>query len=166
MKNPGLNTLCLLFFAAILFSCSKEEVNPSAKNTLSLDGQPFAVTMVSVMGISMDDAGHVAISFTGMDGTNTRSLAIDIEYVPSQPISGSYSFPHTSDTRHLDDWLTNYTEFNGSNEVSSTNLESGTVSVTDNGKSNYTITMDLEMKDGKKFSGTYQGPVQEVFHNE
>lgn len=166
MQHFGLNSLCLFLIATLMWSCSKEELTPDSKNTLTLDGKPFSITMVSILGISMDDAGHAAINFTGMDGTTTRSLAIDVEYAPTQTIGGTYSYPQSGGNRHLDDWLTNYTEFSGSNELTSVNLERGTVTLTDNGKSNFTITMDLEMTDGKIFKGTYQGPVQEVYHNE
>lgn len=166
MKNKNVIALCLLLMAGLFSACSKESILPSSENTLTLDGSPFKVAVASLLGTSIDDEGNAAISFTGTDGTLSKTLGMVIAYSPSQALSGTYAFPETSGARHLDDWLTNYTEMTVAGDMQSTNLEKGTVKLKDNGESNYTITIDLVMVDGKKFKGTYTGTVQAVFNNQ
>jgi hypothetical protein len=116
----------------------------------------------------MDGEGHAGITLVNTDGTVSKSLGIDFEYSPDASVSGTYSFPQNNTDRYLDDWLTNYTEMSqsssgGSSE--STNLQEGTVTVKDNGGSNYSVTVDLTMVDGKVFKGTYQGKMMTMFNN-
>lgn len=166
MKNKNLLAIYLLLMAGLFSACSKENILPSSENTLTLDGAPFKVSVASLLGTSIEDEGNASVSFTGTDGTLTKTLGMVIDYSPSQALSGTYAFPATSGARHLDDWLTNYTEMTVSGDVNSTNLEKGTVTVKENGESNFTITVDLVMVDGKKFKGTYKGTVQAVFNNQ
>ena len=95
----------------------------------------------------------------------TKVLTVDFEYSPSATLGGTYSFPETNNHRLLDDWLTHYSEFNGTNEMTSTNLKSGTLTLEDLGSSRYMITVHLTMMDGTIFQGTYKGPVTAVFNN-
>lgn len=162
----GLTSTFLLLLVLFLSACGKEEVNPSSGNTLTLNGDAFEVSFASLMGVSIEDEGHAGITFTGNKGTTAKTLMIDIEYSPSKAIDGTYSFPQTGTDRYLNDWLTNYSEISVDGESNSTNLQKGSVTVKENGDSNYTISIDLEMKDGKHFKGTYRGEVQAAFNNQ
>jgi hypothetical protein len=157
LKNYFL-VLPLLFVA-----CSEDE--PSVSNTIMLDGTSFKVTTVSLLGVSIDGEGHAGITFSFVQGTNVKSLTVDFDYSPSISLTGTYSYPVVNNNRLLDDWLTNYTEFNGNTEITSTNLQTGTLTVADHGNSRYTFTIDLKMLDGKVFKGTYKGTVTSMFNN-
>ena len=129
-----------------------------------MDGASFDVTMASILGVSIDGEGHAGIAFVSTDGSISKTLNIDIEYFVAKPVAGDYAFPQTGTARYLDDWLTSYSEINGTNFVS-TNLASGTVSVTHNGEDNYTVIMDLTMDDGTVFKGTYTNDFVVAFNN-
>lgn len=169
VKTPFLRML--LFVIALVpcvMGCGSDDDEPTTKSSITLDGQSFKIHSASLIGVSLDGEGHATINFVSTDGSLTKSLGIDIEYSPDQPVSGTYSFPQSGTDRYLDDWLTNYTEMtqtsSGVNSESASLVE-GSVTVRDNGGSNYTVTMDLTMEDGKVFKGTYQGQMQTVFNN-
>lgn len=165
-KKSCLHINAMLFVLAllpVLMSCQSDD-EPSVVNTIALDGQPFNIQSASLIGVSIDGEGHAAITLINTDGTLSKSLGIDFEYSPDASVSGTYSFPQNNTDRYLDDWLTNYTEMTQATSES-TNLTEGTVTVKDNGGSNYTVTIDLLMEDGKVFKGTYQGKMQAMFNN-
>jgi len=165
-----LNAKSLLFALALLsglMSCQSDD-EPSTSNTITLDGDPFKIQSATLVGVSLDGEGHAGINFINTDGTLTKSLGIDIEYTANESVSGSYSFPQSGTDKYLDDWMTNYTvmtQSSGGTTSESTNLQEGTVTIKDNGDSNYTVTIDLTMVDGKVFKGTYQGKMQAMFNN-
>ena len=167
MKCYQVTKVYLFLFVALawLSGCSDDDKEPSVENTIEMDGSAFNVVGVSLLGVSIDGEGHAGITFTNTDGSVTKSLTVDFEYSPSTALSATYSYPQVSNKRLLDDWLTTYSEFNGTNEITSTNLESGTLTLEDNGNSKYTITVDLTMIDGKVFRGTYKGSVTTFFNN-
>lgn len=168
-KKSCLHITSVLFVLAllpILMSCQSDD-EPTTINTVMLDGQPFKIQSASLLGVSVDGEGHAGITFLSADGTITKSLSMDIEYSPNTPVSGNYSFPQNNTDRYLDDWLTNYTVMTQASggSAESTSLQEGTVTLKDNGGSNYSVTIDLKMVDGKVFKGTYQGQMQTVFNN-
>jgi hypothetical protein len=166
MKTNEVIKYCLLALLIVGFSaCSDSDNGPSTENSMKMNGSAFEVSTVSLVGVSLDGEGHAAVTFTHTAGSVTKVLTVDFEYSPSAQISGNYAYPSVNSERLIDDWLTNYTEFSGDNEMTSTNLEEGTVILQDNGGSNYTITLDLTMLDGKTFKGTYKGPVVAAFNN-
>lgn len=165
MKKQGLLPLYLLLIALLFQSCQVDNIDPTSENEITVDGASFEVTVVTLVGISMEDAGHASISFTGTNGVLSKVLTVNVEYSPSQPLDGTYAYPSVSGARYLDNFLTNYTEMTSSGPTYATVLEKGTVTLKDNGDSNYTITMELTMIDGKVFKGTYQGAVQAAFNN-
>lgn len=129
-----------------------------------LSGQSYNVTSASLLGITLGGQGHAVFQFVQVSGSTVKTLAIDIEYFTNIPLDGVYSFPQTGIDRYLDDWLTNYTEMNGITS-NSFHLVSGTVTVKDNGKSNYTVTMDLTLEGGKTYKVTYKGDFLVQFNN-
>lgn len=155
------STLVSLFFAFILIGCSDDENGP--QNSIQLNGSSFKITAATLVGVSLDGEGHAAITFSNVSNSSSKNLTIDFEYSPSQSLSGTYSFPQ-GNNRYLDDFLTNYNQFVNS-EYYSTELETGTLILTDHGNSNYTVTIDLTMLDGKVFSGTYKGKIASQFQN-
>jgi hypothetical protein len=163
MKRFSINAFCLLLIGLLFQGCGADNIDPTSEKGLTMDGSSFDVTVVTLVGISLEESGHAALAFTGTNGALTKVLNVDFEYDPDQPVDGTYSFPAASGARLLNDWLTNYTEMPLSGAVYSTVLEKGTVTVKDNGDADYTIKIDLEMKDGKIFKGTYQGTVKAVF---
>ncbi|MCK5470119.1 MAG: hypothetical protein KAI99_16470 [Cyclobacteriaceae bacterium] len=93
-----------------------------------------------------------------------KALTIDIEYFTDQSIEGDYAFPQFETQRLLNDWLTNYSEFDGTTNTS-IHLQEGTLNVVHNGGNNYSITMNLTMDGEKVFSGTYTGEFEVFFNN-
>jgi hypothetical protein len=157
--------LLMIVFLVWMSGCSDDDKGPSTQNSIQVNGAAFKITTAQLIGVSIDDEGHAGITFTNSDGSLTKSLSIDFEYAPSAGLSGTYSFPVANGNRSLDDWLTTYTEFNGTNAVVSTNLDFGTLTLEDHGKSKYTVTIDLTMTDGKVFRGTYTGTINSNFLN-
>jgi hypothetical protein len=161
-----IKTYLLLIVAVVWFSgCSDSDSEPAAENTITMDGTAFKDAAVTLLGVSIDGEGHAGITFTVTNGSLTKTLTVDFEYSPSASVTGTYSFPETNNHRLLDDWLTYYAEFNGTSEMTSTNLDAGTVTLEDLGSSRYKITVHLTMIDGTVFQGTYKGPVTAVFNN-
>jgi hypothetical protein len=156
--KPALFSLLLTI---LLLGCSDDENGP--QNSITLNGSSFKITTATLIGISIDGEGHAAISFSNVTNTSNKNLTIDFEYSPNQTLSGTYSFPQ-GNNRYLDDFLTNYSEFINQGFYS-TELEEGTLTLTDHGNSNYTVTIDLTMLDGKVFSGTYKGKIASQFQN-
>jgi hypothetical protein len=160
-------SILMILICSIAFVSGCGDETPSTLNTIKLDGGSFKVLFPSLLGVSIDGEGHISVSLSNITNSGiSKTLSIDFEYSPNEPISGSYSFPVEGTDRLLDDFLTNYTEMDisGGSDYS-TELESGRITVTENGGDNYTITMDLTMLDGKVFKGTYRGDFQVAFNN-
>jgi hypothetical protein len=51
------------------------------------------------------------------------------------------------------------------NNLTSSNLKSGTVTISHNGGNNYTVDMDLVMNNDLVFSGSYTGEFSVMFMN-
>jgi len=162
MKTVKSLTL-LLFVSLIIASCGSDE--PSAG--LSIDGKSFNVLSASLLGVSIGGDGHATISLTSANSTVAKTISLDFEYSPTSSVSGNYSFPQVGTDRYLDDWLTTYDEisFSGGGSSTSTNLESGKITVKDNGNNKYTVTMDLRMIDGRVIKGKYSGTFTVMFNN-
>lgn len=165
MKKNSLLVLCLLLSCLLIQGCTVDNIDPTSENKLTVDGAAFDVTVATLLGVSIDDDGHAVLSFTGTNGALSKVLTVDVEYSPSQPVDGTYAYPAENGARKLDNYLTNYTEMTMSGPTYATILEKGTVTIKDNGDSNYTITLDLLMVDGKVFKGSYRGEVQTTFNN-
>jgi hypothetical protein len=162
MKTVKFLTL-LLLVTFILSSCGSDE--PSGG--ISVDGKSFNVISASLLGVSIGGDGHATISLISGNSSMSKTLSLDFEYSPTSPVSGNYSFPQAGSDRYLDDWLTNYTEItlSGSGSVYDTNLESGKITVLDNGNNNYTVTIDITMVDGTVIKGKYRGAFTVMFNN-
>ena len=148
-----------------LTQCAKDDVTPKTINTIKMNGSDFAIVSASMIGVSIGDAGHTGISFISGSGTQTTSLSIDFKSFTQATIEGEYAYPEVSGKKLMDDWLTDYTVFDGST-MNSSNLEIGDVSITHNSGNNYTVTMNLEMVDGVTFAGSYTGDFQVIFDNQ
>jgi len=155
--------LLLIGSITVLSGCGSDET-PS--NTIKIDGTSLKVLFASLLGVSIDGEGHVAMSLTAVSNSGiTKSLSIDFEYSTSAPIAGSYSFPQEGNDRMLNE-ITNYVMMDIVEETQySTDIESGRVTVKDNGGDNYTLTIDLIMKDGLIIKGTYRGDFEVAFNN-
>ncbi len=149
----------------VLVACEKDNTEPKTNNSIKMDGQSFTVASASMIGVSIGDDGHTGITLVSGSGTQANTLTIDVESFTKETIEGEYAYPVESGKKQIDDWLTNYSVFNGSSMTSS-NLESGEVSVTNNGGNNYTIDMNMTMDDGVTFIGTYTGEFQVMFNNQ
>ncbi len=167
MKTLNLigRSLFVLALAISLTQCEKDEDVLPKNNSVKMDGQSFAVVSATMLGVSIEDDGHTAISLISGNDSESNVLTIDVQSFTQATIEGDYAYPEVSDKKTLDNWLTSYTAFVGSS-VTSANLESGDVSVIHNGKNNYTVTLDLIMDNGVSFTGSYSGDFQVMFYNE
>ncbi|MDH5398302.1 MAG: hypothetical protein OEX02_09160 [Cyclobacteriaceae bacterium] len=158
------STFIMLLAAFMLFSCGeKEKVSPN-QNTLKLDGSAFDVSVATIVGVTISGDGHAAVTLASGSETQTNTLSLDFEYSIHNSMTGKYAFPAQPDYRLLDDWLSNYTTFDGTN-MTSTNLQEGTLEIYHNGDTNYTVIIDITMVDGKVFSGTYTGEFTVAINN-
>jgi len=162
MKSKLKLSLSLLL-SLIILSCSKEDVVPNA-STVKMDGESFSIVSATMMGVSIGEEGHTAITLSNGSSTQTNTLTIDVESFTKETIEGNYSHPATGDNKLIDNWLTNYMIFEESTSISS-NLTSGNVSIVNNSGNNYTIDMDLTMDDGVAFVGSYTGDFIVMFYN-
>ena len=158
-------SILVLFIAISLIQCKKDDDTPEVINSVMMNENNFIVATANIIGVSIGDDGHTGITLISGSGTQTTTLTIDVESFTQATIEGDYAYPEESGKKILDDWLTNYTVYNGST-MESSSLESGEVSITNNGGNNYTIVMNLEMVDGINFNGTYTGEFQVLFSNQ
>lgn len=165
MKHKALINL-VIFTVAIIFatSCKKDDSSASI-NSIKMDGSNFSVASASMIGISIGDDGHTGITLVSGSAAQAKTLSIDVESFTKETIEGDYAYPEVSNKKRLDDWLTNYSVFSGTS-VTSTNLKSGDVSVSNNEGNNYTIKLNLTMEDGVTFIGEYTGEFQVMFSNQ
>lgn len=166
MRSKRLINIVMLAVAILLTSsCEKDDSAPKNSNSIKMNDKDFVVVSASMVGISIGEDGHTGISLVSGSETQVNTLTIDVESFTQATIEGNYAYPEESSKKLLDDWLTNYSIFDGTSMTSS-NLESGEVSVTNNGGNNYTIDMSLKMADGVSFIGEYTGEFQVMFNNQ
>ncbi len=159
-----LKSVIILLAALTFVGCSEDEKSPN-NPSIELDGNSFAVSAATMLGLSMEDEGHTAITFIGTSGSQINTLTIDVESFTAETIEGEYAYPAVSNKKLIDEWLTNYTIIEDEETESSTNLESGEVTITHNSGNNYSITMNLVMVNGETFTGTYTGDFEVMFYN-
>lgn len=167
MKSFILIRKIIVLVISILFigSCtSDDDASPSNKNSIKFDGDSFEILQASIIGVSLGGEGHAAISLTNGNPSSMKTLTIDVEYLSDESIEGDYAFPQIGTQRLLNDWLTNYSEYDGTTNTS-IHLQQGTLNIIHNGGNNYTISMNLAMDGEKVFSGTYTGEFQVFFNN-
>ena len=151
MKSFMLSGKFFILFISlfIISSCnSDDDASPSNKNSIKFDGESFEIVQASIIGVSLGGDGHAAISLTNGNQSSMKTLTIDVEYFSDQSIEGDYAFPQIGTQRLLNDWLTNYSEYDGTTNTS-IHLQEGTLNIVHNGGNNYTINMNLDM-DGEK----------------
>ena len=158
-------SLFILAFAISLTQCEKDKETLPKNNSIKMDGNAFVVVSATMLGVSIEDDGHTAISLISGNASESNVLTIDVNSFTQASIEGDYAFPEVDDKKILNNWLTSYSAFVGSS-VESSNLDSGDVSVIHNGKNNYTVIVDLIMDNGVIFTGTYSGDFQVMFYNE
>ncbi len=155
----------MILLAALLFvQCESDETTSPVTNSLTLNGESFTVSSAVMIGVSIDDEGHTGITLISGTDAQANTLTIDVESFTSATIEGDYTYPAEDGKKVIDEWLTSYVEYDGT-DYTSTNLKSGEVSIIHNGGSNYTLEMDLLMEDESTFTGTYSGAFQVVFNN-
>ena len=159
-------TLIMFGMIALIFSSCSDDDSPSTQNTVTLDDGKFNISTATIVGVAIDGEGHAGISFIEANNTMSKTLNVDVDYAGDSNVAGTYSYPQEQGDRLLLDALTNYTEMSSDGDVYSATLVSGTVSVQVNGNDNYTVTMNLEMEDGKTFAGTYRGKFLVQFSNQ
>lgn len=162
-----MNYLLVFFTLTTLFtSCSSNEEDNLNQNSITLNDESFPIIKGTILGVSINDSGHTAISLTSGSATKVKVLTIDVPTFTKETVANVYSFPEVNGNLLLNDHLTNYMEFDGNNAVNSTNLKNGTVTITQNSDENFSVIVDLTMKDNKVFKGTYTGNFHVMFQNQ
>ena len=157
--------LIVLLVVISLTQCEEDEITPKTINTIKMSGDGFSVVSASMIGVSMGDFGHSSISFVNGSETQGKSLTINVESYTQATIEGDYAYPEVSGKKLMDDWLTDYIVYNGTN-LNTSELETGELSITHNSDNNYTVSMNLEMVDGVTFTGSYTGDFIVMFYNQ
>jgi len=152
------------FILILAFGCKEDVVVPTSA-VLTLNGVSFVPENATIIGVSINNVGHAGISLVNINGTSVETLTIDVEYSGNSSIAGTYSFPQAASDKYLDNFLTNFTVFDGTTFSGEAQLTEGSISVQENGNNNYTINMNLIMDDGTAFKGTYTGNFTVVFNN-
>lgn len=153
-----------LFFFILISGCTNDNDLKRFDNNMTLDSSSFRIIKGMILGVSIGDSGHTAITLISGTTTEVKTLTLDIPTFTEEAVPGTYTYPQQNGKELLNDWLTNYMYFiNGS--AMSTNLQSGTATITHNTDNNYTVTVDLTMKNGMIFKGTYSGDFQVQFQN-
>ena len=160
-----LKGLFIVLFAIMFVQCEKDDTSPKENNTIQMNGNDFTISSATMIGVSIGESGHTGITLISGSATQANTLTIDVESFTQETIEGEYAYPEAEGQKLLDDWLTNYSVFDGST-MESSNLESGEVTISHNGDSNYTVEMDLVMQDGVTFSGLFTGDFQVMFNNQ
>jgi hypothetical protein len=165
MKN--VNAFLKVFFViamSILFvQCGKDDTLKNI-NSIKMNGQNFPIINASMIGVSIGDNGHTGINLTSSSLTQVKTLTINVDSFTQATMEGEYRYPEVSGKKKLDNWLTNYSVFDGS-KMSSSNLKTGEVTITHNSGKNYTVDINLTMVDGATFTGKYKGEFQVMFNN-
>lgn len=156
--------IALLAIIFSFYSCSEDENGPITNNSIKLNGNSFEVRAATLLGVSLNGEGHVALSLVSNEGVLVKTLNIDFEYATAEPVDGAYAYPESGEVRLINDWLTTYTILEGTS-FESEHLEEGSMTLVHNGGDNYTVTMDLQMEGGSVFKGTYTGDFNVVFNN-
>lgn len=159
-----LKSIFVLLAVIALTQCDEDDVTPKTINTVKMNGNDYAIASATMIGMSIDDFGSTSISFLSGTGLESRILSLNVESFTAATIEGDYAFPEVTGKKLLDDWLTDYSYYEGTEQYSS-NLETGEVSITHNGSNNYTVSMSLVMIDGVTFAGLYTGDFQVMFSN-
>ncbi|HAF30928.1 MAG TPA: hypothetical protein DCG75_17965 [Bacteroidales bacterium] len=159
-----IKTILVLLIVISFTQCDEDDVTPKTINTVKMDGNDYAIASATMIGMSIDDFGSTSISFMSGTGLQSRILSLNVESFTAATIEGEYAFPEVTGKKLLDDWLTDYSYYEGTEQYSS-NLETGEVSITHNSGNNYTVSMDLVMIDGVTFTGLYTGDFQVMFSN-
>lgn len=159
-----IKTILVLLIVISFTQCDEDETTPKIINTIKMNGNDYAIASATMIGMSIDDFGSTSISFLSGTGLESRILSLNVESFTAATIEGDYAFPEVTGKKLLDDWLTDYSYYEGTEQYSS-NLETGEVSITHNGSNNYTVSMNLVMIDGVTFTGLYTGDFQVMFSN-
>ena len=160
-----LKNIIVLLVVISLTQCEEDETTPSFNNTIKMNGNDFAIVSASITGVSMGDFGYSSISFVNSSETQGKSLTLNVESYTQATIEGDYAFPEVSGKKLMDDWLTVYVDYDGTN-LNTSELETGEVSITHNSGNNYTVSMNLEMVDEVTFTGSYTGDFIVMFYNQ
>lgn len=164
-KSISLLKSVIILLAVLSFTgCSKDESSPT-NNSVELDGNNFTISTATMLGVSIDDDGHTAITMINSNGSTIKTLTIDVESFTRATIEGDYAYPEDTDKKLIDDWLTSYTIIDDDSQTTSTNLETGEVTITNNSGNNYTIDINLTMISGETFEGSYTGDFEVMFYN-
>ena len=153
----------LVVIITLSSQCSKDLLS-SIENEVTMNGSSFPITVASILGTSISGQGHTVINLMSGTTSQVQNLTIDIDAISEETLEGTYSYPLEGGDGELDNWLTNYTAFEGTTQVSST-LEEGIVTLIHNSGKNYTIELYLLMKDETIFEGSYTGYFQVQFNN-
>lgn len=157
--------LTLVTLTMLFISCGSDTENGGlSENKITLDEQPFSINESSIGGVSIKDSGHTVVTLISTNGTQKKTLQIDLPTFTKETIANTYSFPEKEGHLVLNEFLTNYIFFE-KESITSVGLSNGTAIIKHNGGNNYSITIDLTMQDGKIFKGTYSGDFQVMFMN-
>lgn len=152
---------------SLVLACGSDDEGPSVVNAIEMNGEQFNVVSATITGVAISGDGHAGISFTNSNNIGGGvTLTLDVEYDGTSQIkAGTYSFPQAEGDLHLDDWLSNYSSYDGQT-FKSENLEEGTLTVEHLGGDRYSMKIDVIMVDGTTFSGEYQDDFLTGYNNQ
>ncbi|MBL4746519.1 MAG: hypothetical protein JKY08_09160 [Flavobacteriaceae bacterium] len=152
-----LSSVFVMLSMVFLSSCSSSD-NKDSSAGLTLDGVSINTNAaILVKQASSENSYSFSISDTS-DVKSVKIITINIEFPLESSVTGDYEYSKKGDRKLLG--MSSYSITNATaGTVDSSVLlgGSGSVSITDNGKNNYTLVLDLIMKDGVILKGSFTG---------
>ncbi len=155
----------IVLMTLLFVQCQKVDTVPPATEPLMMDDIVFNVASAAIIGISIGEEGHTGITLINGSGTQIKTLTMDVESFTAETIEGDYAYPSEEGKKLMDNWLSYYSVNDGTTTTSS-NLQSGELSIQHHNGNKYTLDINLLMEDGVTFKGQYSGTFQVLFQNQ
>lgn len=180
MKNL-FKLMFLLLAVFTITSCSSDDNSDNSDyavgSTFKIDGDTYDMSqaqpnggIIQIIGgaISEEGIAHAQILLAGMSGMKQGNVIFHLSFIQDEGISATYTAGESDQTGHYDSESSMYTinEFvNGSQEIHSGDGAEGTLKITHNSGSNYTVEFSVTYDDGVQAEGniTQDFAVQQIF---
>ena len=154
----------------IFASCSSDDGGDSSNNTsegsfFKIDekefdmSQSFPSATILIGGLEdLSEPRTASLEFLGRNGDERAIVNFRITYMENEGISGTYlPEENNSQVGVFDTYFSQYVihNVNDPNLEESSEVTSGTLTITDNGNKNYTIVYDVVYDDGKTSSANF-----------
>ncbi|WP_339888916.1 hypothetical protein [uncultured Flavobacterium sp.] len=177
MKNHLKSIVLLVLTSVVIFSCSSDSDSSKSANQFTIEGQSYTlIPDNALLELKMDnhimDQGQTydrsSITLSGLNGTTIGTASFDLFYKDGLPVEGTYTItgslsdndPDFFDQLLVDNklclgWTSScaVSEAGAPTFLVNANNPTGTVTVINNGNSNYTIQFNGNYR---KYDGNFE----------